>query len=186
MSWIQLYNSEFYAFTGDVNVDNISIHTIAHSLAHQCRYNGHCNKFMSVAEHSIYVANRVDDLSDGNSGAVMYALLHDASEAILCDIPTPIKRLPGAEWYRELEKKIQAALVDRFMGSYSIEAVRMTEQADLEMLATEKEQIMSAPPHDWGSLPEPLEVEIQGWPPRRAEQVFLELYGALDGGYIEY
>jgi len=68
-------------------VEKINIEDIAHSLAHQCRYAGHVNKFYSVAEHSIYVSM----LSPSKMYAA-YFLLHDAHEAYYQDLTSPLKR----------------------------------------------------------------------------------------------
>jgi hypothetical protein len=86
-------------------LEDIKIEDIAWSLAHQCRYNGHTKMFYSVATHCILVSKflpRVLQL-DG--------LLHDASEAYLSDLPSPVKQVMP-EYRRieaELERRIAAA-----------------------------------------------------------------------------
>lgn len=64
---------------------DVCIEDIAHSLAMQCRWNGHIREFLSVAEHSVLVSYACDPAD------AMWGLLHDASEAYLCDLPRPIK-----------------------------------------------------------------------------------------------
>lgn len=82
---------------------------IAHSLSMLCRFNGHCNRFFSVAEHSIMVARimEYEELGDPREG-----LLHDAVEAYLSDVPAPFKSsLP--DW-RALEKRLDFQFRERF------------------------------------------------------------------------
>lgn len=69
---------------------DIDISDIAHALSNECRYAGHCPVFYSVAEHSLNTALSVW-LETGNFAMTFAALLHDASEAYLKDMPTPIK-----------------------------------------------------------------------------------------------
>ena len=176
--WIQLYNSEYFDFI-KTTYHNISIETIAHSLSMQCRYNGHCNSFYSVGEHSVLVSDRVYELSNGDALCSLYALLHDASEAIICDIPRPLKTLHSHDmsWYREEEDNIQHNLIVQFIGNFGFSvAKKFTKQADFELLATEKKQIMSEAPLDWGYLPEPLDIGIECLDPSTVKQVFLDKY----------
>jgi hypothetical protein len=63
---------------------------IAHALGMICRYNGHCNIFYSVAEHSLLVAGLMAELKLGDP---FEGLMHDAAEAYLRDIPAPWKQL---------------------------------------------------------------------------------------------
>lgn len=65
---------------------------VAHSLAMQCRYVGHCAKFYCVAEHSVLVAG----LAEAGLESVetrLCALLHDAAEAYTGDHPSPLKEV---------------------------------------------------------------------------------------------
>src|SRR5665811_1025646 len=64
----------------------ISIEDIAHALTMQCRFGGHLPDFYSVAQHSLNCSYLID-----NPKLKLTALLHDASEAYLLDIPRPIK-----------------------------------------------------------------------------------------------
>lgn len=60
---------------------------IAHALGQLCRYGGHTPCHYSVAEHSLYVAAALPP------ALRLHGLLHDAHEAYLGDVISPVKRL---------------------------------------------------------------------------------------------
>ena len=64
----------------------ISRMDIAHALSMQCRFNGHVRNFYSVAEHCVRVADHLPD------SLRIHGLLHDAAEAYVGDVVTPVKR----------------------------------------------------------------------------------------------
>lgn len=88
----------------------ICIEDIAHGLSNVCRWAGQCKEFYSVAQHSVFVAKCVSQQNK------LAALLHDASEAYLNDIPRPIKhRLPD---YKKLENYVQTEIAKKFGFEY--------------------------------------------------------------------
>ena len=54
-SWAQTFTGRQF-FPLDPDPQDIDIVDIAHSLAMQCRYNGHTDRFYSVAEHCVHVS----------------------------------------------------------------------------------------------------------------------------------
>jgi hypothetical protein len=74
----------------------VDIVDIAHALSHVCRYNGHLIHHYSVAQHSVLVSGMVPEYLR------LEALLHDAAEAYIPDMPTDLKRHFPA--YIELEE----------------------------------------------------------------------------------
>ena len=95
------------------NPKDIDIEDIAHALSLICRANGHFKHFYSVAQHSIACAEEA--IERGCSVEVILGcLLHDASEAYLCDVTRPVKKhIPQ---YLRAEEKLQAVIWKRFIG----------------------------------------------------------------------
>jgi len=105
--WIQTFTGKrFYPL--DPKVDDIDIFDIAHALSLQCRFGGHCSDFYSVAQHSCEVAFKVPP------HLALAGLLHDAAEAYLCDIPSPVKRDERFAFYREAEDRLMEKICQKF------------------------------------------------------------------------
>jgi len=97
--------------SGDViNFDNFdvayNINDIAHALSHLCRFSGHVPQFYSVAQHSILVSQNCSDEYR------LQGLLHDAAEAIISDIPHPVKMLIPE--IKRVEDKILCSIFKSF------------------------------------------------------------------------
>ena len=101
----------------------IDILDIAHALAQTNRYGGHLRSPYSVAEHCGAVADEAEAvvLASGNAKALLSVLpriklaaqLHDAAEAYVGDVISPLKKLLGAEFSR-LEEGWHDAVMARF------------------------------------------------------------------------
>ena len=78
-----------------VNPDpaTIDITDIAWALSPMPRFSGHSIPYIpySVAQHSIQVAK---DLASLGPLVQLYGLLHDAAEAYINDLPSPVKHIP--------------------------------------------------------------------------------------------
>lgn len=105
--------------------DTIDIRDIARALSMNCRWGGHVNEFYSVAEHSARVCENV------KPEFKLAALLHDASEAYLLDIPKPFKNmLPD---YMALEDKLMRVIAEKFGFEYPLpEEVKIADRNVLE------------------------------------------------------
>ncbi len=90
----------------DPKPEDIDIGDIAHALSQLCRFGGHTSRFYSVAEHSVRVSSIVPPEH------ALQGLLHDATEAYLVDMPSPIKRLLP-EYYL-LEQRLWHVIADKF------------------------------------------------------------------------
>ena len=99
--WICTHSgTQFFPFCP--RVTDIHISDISHALSNIGRYTGHTSSFYSVAQHSVWVSYLVPPEH------ALCALLHDASEAYLADIPRPMKpHFPRYEaWELELENVV--------------------------------------------------------------------------------
>lgn len=87
---------------------DVCIEDVAHALAYQCRYNGHCRGFLSVARHSLWVADLVPEHLERT------ALLHDAAEAYLGDLVRPLKHSMFGEAYLSAEAHVERQVALHF------------------------------------------------------------------------
>jgi 5'-nucleotidase len=156
----------------------IDIGDIAQALANQCRFGGHSRRFYSVAQHSTIVSDICAE-HGATAGEALVALLHDAGEAYLVDLPHPIKhRSELGPPYRRAEKAMEAAIEARFELGPPPEGMKAI---DRSLLATERATFTSTL-DSWPELEgfEPLPIEIEPWDPERARREFLERFERLD------
>ncbi len=116
---------------------------IAHALSMICRASGQFKHFYSVAQHSINCMREAQ--ARGFSKRVCFAsLLHDASEAYLCDIPSPLKA--ELDEYKNIEEKFQKEILKKF-GLYPLsdEEKRQVKLIDEALLWYEFKHIHTIP-----------------------------------------
>ena len=156
----------------DLQPDQILIEDIAHALSLQCRFNGHVKSFYSVAQHSLFV-------SVYSNNASLFGLLHDAAEAYLGDLITPVKqKMPR---YREYEKILLHKIFLKFCRRLpSIEESNLVALVDKRMLLTEAKHFLSTIYYkNWYSNLDPFSVELIPSTPEIAEQEFLREFHFL-------
>ena len=146
----------------DPDPEMISIGDIAHALSMQPRFGGHLPIFYSVAQHCVLAAEYVSDEYK------LAALLHDASEAYLIDVPRPVKRQLAN--YKEVEDKLMTVIAAKFGFQWPLHDY--VKRADEQMLRREWECLMLQ-----GDVWEPIEV----WEQEQAKGRFLDLYHSLKG-----
>ena len=150
---------------------------IARALANQCRFGGHCRVFYSVAQHSVIVSQLVEQRG-GDVEDVFAALMHDAAEAYLGDMPHPIKhRSPLGAAFKEAEDHLESVLRERFGIKPDVPEIKRVDRA---LLATER-RALSGVAWEWPELEgvEALDLELVAWPPDEAEQAFLARFAEL-------
>ncbi len=159
--------------------DDIRIQDIAHALSQQCRFAGHTRVFYSVAEHCVRVSQLLDFWGERRS-VILQGLLHDASEAYLVDIPTPLKQSAEFAGYRTSEAHLQALIYDSF--GLGVNEHLIVRKADAVLLSTEARDLMPFRPAHWGALTQPpLEARIVPWSSVEAERSFLLRFESFAG-----
>jgi 5'-deoxynucleotidase YfbR-like HD superfamily hydrolase len=118
------------------------------------------------------------DQRGGDVEDVFAALMHDASEAYLGDMPSPLKhRSPLGAAFKDAEDHLERALQEHFAIKPNVPEIK---RADRALLATER-RAFSAETWHWPELEgvEPLDVELTAWSPDAAARAFMERYEAL-------
>jgi uncharacterized protein len=161
----------------DPDPAQLDINDIARALANVCRFGGHCRSFYSVAQHSVIVSELVEERG-GDVEDVFAALMHDATEAYLGDMPHPIKhRSPLGAQFKKAEDQLEQVLNARFNIKAGVKEIK---RADRALLATERKALSGENWH-WPELDgvEPLDLELTAWPPDKAAEAFLARFEEL-------
>lgn len=154
--------------------NEIDITDIAHALSNICRFTGHTKRYYSVAQHSVHVASLLPpDLR-------LAGLLHDASEAYIADVASPVK--PYLDSYQEFERCIMEAIADKFNLPNGFHRLDAVVTADLKMLKKEAQEFMPSRGEDWLSKVHGVEapdIYLPVMSPERAKGEFLLAYHLL-------
>lgn len=170
--WIQTFSDvKFYPL--DVRPGDIVLADIVHALSHQCRYGGHSAVFYSVAEHSVLLANWVYGETQ-DPRLAMAALMHDAAEAYLVDIPSPIKKMLPE--YVKMEKQLEEAIFAVF--DIRAEDIAKIKPWDTAIVMDER-RVLFEKEIPWESDCEPLGVQLRALAPENAAAVFAVTYATL-------
>lgn len=189
--WIQTYTGHAFPLL-DPKPDDFKLVDIAHALSNICRYTGHCSRFYSVAEHSVRVAFYLQELVrrelkplDGAltlQGAFRAGLMHDATEAYLTDISSPLKRTPWLAGYRDAENMYHGLIAKKFnLSTFKKGDHDLLRDADLSVLELERDALMGKSQFPWepfGCLPRVKSARLPdklsfGWSPTFAKAKFL-------------
>lgn len=173
---IQLHSGRMFDILNP-DPERISIEDIATSLAKQCRYNGHCRAFYSVAQHSDLVSRLVPER------LALAGLLHDAAEAYIGDIVRPLKILlddKSSGLIHDIEARVDHAIAVRFGVPVLFKSCRAAiKHADNVALATEKRDLMAPSECEWADLPDPSDLMVLPWGWEEARDRFLHRFQEL-------
>jgi 5'-deoxynucleotidase YfbR-like HD superfamily hydrolase len=152
---------------------DFDIADIARGLAHINRFNGRIRfDHYSVAQHSLLVADLLPP------ELKLFGLMHDAAEAFLGDLITPVKRLVPRFAHIEDRAMRAIALQFGFVDVYDDpDAVAAVKRADTVMLATEARDVshLGFVAQRLTELPRPEPIRV-GWAPAVAERAFLAAF----------
>jgi len=163
----------------DAAPEDIDPADIARALANTSRFGGHSRAFYSVAQHSAIVCDLLEQRGGATPDELMAALLHDAAEAYLGDLPHPIKhRSDLGAAYRVAEKQLEAVINERFALPESSGRIKPLDRA---LLATERRTFSEVTWH-WPELDgaEELDLAIEPWDSARALREFTGRYERID------
>lgn len=183
-NWLQTYTSNKFDYTAK-EVDRLNIHDIAHPLSQIVRFNGHIKHPYSVAQHCLTVTSIME--KDGFSKeTLLYALMHDAHEAFISDVPSPLKRHIKEEHgfdFSMIEEEIQSKIMKRFGIKFTKKTVDITRKYDLIVLKSEAHSLFDKVVEDWTKdIPYKLAEKIKViLPPHQAKSLFVQTYKRLGG-----
>lgn len=176
--------------------EDIWVDDVAHHLATVNRYNGAAIVPYSVAQHSVVVSEWVERCArkgipeplrlnpdHAEHDAVTLAkwgLLHDASEAYIPDLASPVKRMLLHFW-DPIETQLLVAVAQRFDLPWPIPD--MVRHADKAVFKSERDSGVTRPVDWWQLHPDHPDagVDIEPWPWKEAEAIFLERFRSLFG-----
>lgn len=164
-----------------MNSPTWNIKSIGHALAQNARFNGNTHEFYSVAEHSVLVSLLMEELKLGDP---MEGLLHDGTESILTDVPSPWKHLLP-DW-RAIDKRLEADL----RKTFNLPEVKTDgcQEADWLALFIEAKTLIPQEGADFvdsnNFRPKAMRLMKEGWHVncfhwKRARSIFLQRYDEL-------
>lgn len=165
---IQTYTGRAFPIS-DPKASDVCIADIAAALSKQCRFTGHTKRFYSVAEHCVNVSLVVP------KNMALAGLLHDASEAYVTDISSPLKSLLPE--YKAIEKRVQQAIFDCYGLEFPYQ--QEVKDADEACLIAERNELLGPCPFEWQVKAEPATIFVVGLPPSDAERLFLNRFAEL-------
>lgn len=191
--WMQTYSGE-QVWPLDPRPSEIHLDDVVAGLR-EPRYRGQTREVYTVLEHSVYVSCMAEKLARERGyddvvqrQAARLGLMHDASEAYIGDVARPLKYQPVMKGYRDLEKRWEAAIADRFLlkqvNAYKyMVAALLVKECDDRIVLDEVEALM-IDPDMWprnGRYPdlEPLGIEIAAWSETAATIAFCERFMEL-------
>lgn len=171
-NWIMTHTGKkFKPF--NPRTEDIDIEDIAHALSNICRFNGHVNQFYSVAEHSVLVSVLCPE------ELKLKGLLHDAAEAYLGDVPSPLKT--------ESQEAAEAILLNKIFEKFRVASGGngIIHQIDEQVLFWEALKL-GMDPFSWDWMPDG-QIDkgdccpelIQCLEPTRVKKLFLSHFHSL-------
>jgi len=139
--WMQTYSGVAFELLAPTP-DMVRFADIAHALARLCRYNGHVTPMSySVAEHCMLVSAVLPQ------SLKLQGLMHDAAEAYIGDISSPLKVAIGPEHIEKVEAPIRQAIATKFGLPFKHHP--LVKKADLWALNYERKALLGREPKSW-------------------------------------
>jgi 5'-deoxynucleotidase YfbR-like HD superfamily hydrolase len=166
-----------YCFIHNPEASTIEIHDIGLSLSRIARWGGRTKGALlgySVAQHSVMVSRLCTPAN------ALVGLLHDASEAYLGDVISPLKRILKP-LYQPIEQKWCKVIGARFnLGDQLADLPVDVKCADLIALEVERHDLMNCEGSIWGAADRPTNlpkiVPLDEW---EAYALFMDRFAEL-------
>lgn len=171
--WIQTWSGRKFDLVNPLP-EMVHLRDIAEALAKANRFTGHTLRPYSVAQHSVFCSYHVP------YRARLHALLHDAEEAYMGDIATPLKMalrsLGAGTAVRDLSDRIRGAVFEKFGLAWPCDPDIWMEvkNADALALATEKRDLLRHKLSWSYSMPDPDPVLLVPVPWWDAAEMFMK------------
>jgi 5'-deoxynucleotidase YfbR-like HD superfamily hydrolase len=122
-----------------------------------------------VAQHSVLAAD--ESFKKGHDIMTQFAsLMHDASEAYICDIPRPIK--PEFNNYKQIEEDLMKCIFDRFNINIPYNDSKIKE-IDNDLVTSEAFFLMKSKGKEWKTKTNNIIKIKEFWNPQKAERKFI-------------
>lgn len=141
------------------DIDMLDVWT---ALGRMNRFLGHTRRPYTVLEHSLLVAE-ILQMRGEDPAVVMAGLLHDAKEAYVGDIPTPIKKALGpafAARLEDLERHIDSAICKHVGIPVELITCEAVKQADIDALWLEARHLVKSGGEGWRYSREPQYADV--------------------------
>jgi len=137
----------------------------------------------SVAEHSILLAHRLMTDYPHRPMLALQGLMHDAGEAYIGDIISPIKgNRAVSRVLKAIERQLETAIFEKCAIDYPLDPI--IKNYDMRILMDEQSQALNRGDGDFDTG-EPLGVILQFWTPEQAHEQFFHMYGKLKAAAME-
>lgn len=157
----------------DIRPEDIILDDIASALANICRFTGHVKEFYSVAQHSVLVSDAQSTLAEKRAG-----LLHDATEAYVNDLPSPMKTCVYLGDYKLLEDSIHKVINEKYNINDGM--TDNIKKYDIKALVTEKRDLThNHVTWEWAKDIECFDEVIIPLPPKEAKKLFMRRVAQL-------
>jgi uncharacterized protein len=180
--WISTQSGRFYPL--NPRPDDVNIEDIATALSNVCRFAGHVVDFYSVAQHSVVVSSL---LASRGPRFQLFGLLHDAAEAYLGDMASPVKRHAlfnvgsgeGVFTFDQIERKVMSVIYQGLnIRPPTVDESELVKLADKQAFAMEVKNVLRVNTSNWDCRPVQLDRDepLQCVGPKEARRMFLFSY----------
>jgi hypothetical protein len=158
----------------DPNPGDVRLEDIAHGLGNLCRASGQAQFFYSVGLHSIYVSQDLAARGESRRRQLM-GLLHDAQEAYISDLISPVKA--HLEEYKRLEAGVEAVVWEAFDLQPTAEDLAAVKNSDRRLCRHELGVVLPDAPEGQPNTDVAYDLwaghnrDVASWFVRRAEQL---------------